>query len=263
MSDKPLLLMTGAAGNLGTWLRPVLAAEGWRVRLSDLRRPDPLLPNETWVRARLEVARHMRRACAGTGALLHLGGAPTERDWPALITANVTGLTNCLEAARASGVRRIVLASTMHVVGMHPRSVGIDEESVFAPDTRYGATKLFAEGVGRLFAEKYGLAVTALRIGHVMPHVAAAVPGEGIAVADLARLVALVLDDDRPGFRLYHAVAPHPGYPLSDGRLRSELGFTFTEQGPDRATILARIEADPSLAPRARIYRGGHFAGYD
>jgi uronate dehydrogenase len=255
-----LLLVTGAAGKIATMLRPALADAGLSVRLSDARPVRPLLPNESFVRARLERPRQMRRACDGAAALLHLGGVSIEQDWDALIAANVTGLTTTFEAARAAGIGRIVFASTMHVLGMYSRTEAIDETCAPAPDTRYAVTKLLGEGTASLYAAKYGLAVTALRIGHAVPEIADAAPGEGIAAADMARLVLLALSFETPGYRLLHAVAPHPGYPTSDGRLATQHGFVFQQEGPDYPAILARLE-ESSLNARARALRGGYFAG--
>jgi uronate dehydrogenase len=252
------LLMTGAAGRLATMLRPVLADAGHVVRLSDVRAVAPACASESFVRARLESPRQMRRACRGAGALLHLGAISQEEDWEALIAANVAGLVNCLEAARGAGITRIVVASTMHVLGMHPRSVPIDEASAPAPDSKYAATKLFAEGASRMFADKYGLSVTVVRIGHTVADLASAAPGQGVTERDLARIVLLALSFDAPGFTLLHAIAPHDGYQQTDGRLRARHGFDFADPGPCAAAIFDRLGGE--ACPDARRFRGGDFA---
>jgi uronate dehydrogenase len=167
-----------------------------------------------------------------------------------------------MEAARAAGVEAIIFASTMHVLGMHPRTMPLNEDSPVAPDSRYGVSKAFGEALCRLYAHKYHMAVTVLRIGHVVHDIVDAAPGQGIAAEDMNRIFLLALSFRTPGYRLFHAVAPHEGYPLSDGRLTRE-GFLFRQQGPGRAEIIARLERSPRLNAVARDHHGGDFVQYD
>ncbi|MEO7278216.1 MAG: hypothetical protein ABIW33_09370 [Sphingomicrobium sp.] len=88
-------------------------------------------------------------------------------------------------------------------------------------------------------------------------------PGQGVAAADVARIFVLALSFDTPGFRILHAVAPHPDYPLTDGRLQAEYGFDFSQHGPDRATILRRVRSESGLNLRAQKHHGGYFAGLE
>lgn len=232
------LLITGAAGRLGTMLRGALATPGGTVRLSDLRKLHPLQANERFVLADLTKPRAVRKACRGVSVVLHLGGVTEEVDWKRLTAANVDGAINLLEAAKAAGVGRVVFASSMHVLGMHPRHDAIDEASPVAPDTRYGATKAFGEAACRLFAERDGMSVTVLRIGHVVASIDRAPPARGITANDFAALVRLALDQRQPGFRIFHAVAPHPDQRVTDGRLEREHGFVFRDCVAPPASLL-------------------------
>jgi hypothetical protein len=82
----------------------------------------------------------------------------------------------------------------------------------------------------------------------------------GIAAEDFVGIVELALAQYSPGYRLFHAVAPHPGYPLSDGRLAREYGFKFVEPGPDRRVVMEAVERSPALDGVGRVYHGGEFA---
>ncbi|MCC7394929.1 MAG: NAD(P)-dependent oxidoreductase [Sphingomonadaceae bacterium] len=259
------ILLTGAAGALGTMLRPALAAAGHRVRLTDQRRIWRLDAGEDFVRGKLADVRAMRRAVAGVSTIIHLGGSGGwhgERQWQTVIDSNVTGMLTLFEAARAAGVHQYIFASSMHVLGLHPRSAAIDENSLPAPDTRYGVSKLWGEGLCRLYAQKYGLAVRVLRIGHAVADMADAAPGQGISFADLARLFLCAIEHPPTGFDIWHGVAPHADYPLSDGRLARDYGFSFADHGPDAATIFARLAADPTRSDAARRHHGGDFADF-
>ena len=65
-----------------------------------------------------------RAACAGTEFVLHqaaLGSVPRSISDPlATHAVNVTGFLNVLQGARASGVKRVVYASSSSVYGDHP-----------------------------------------------------------------------------------------------------------------------------------------------
>ena len=91
----------------------------------------------------------------------------SEADWDAVHSANIVGLYNTYEAARRQGCRRIVFATTNHVVGFYRRQRTIDDTAMPRPDSRYGVSKAFGEALGRMYADKYGLRVLNIRIGNV------------------------------------------------------------------------------------------------
>ncbi len=84
-----------------------------------------------------------------------------------ILQANIIGAYNLFEAARRQGVKRVVFASSNHVMGFYPRSQKIDRDALPLPDTRYGVSKAFGEALGALYAYKFGLGVLCIRIGNV------------------------------------------------------------------------------------------------
>ncbi len=157
MSDP--ILLTGAAGKVGSALRVRLPAFGWTVRsfdrvavpggcVGDLRDPDDL-----------------DRAMDGVSAVVHLAGVPTEAPWPQIRDANIDGLVALFESARRAGVQRVVFASSNHATGFTPVSPELGPDGPPRPDTLYGVSKVFGEALGRYYHERYGLQVACLRIG--------------------------------------------------------------------------------------------------
>ena len=53
-------------------------------------------------------------------------------------------------------------------MGYYPRSETIGVDRTVRPDSRYGLSKVFGEGLGSLYADKYGAEVMSIRIGHVL-----------------------------------------------------------------------------------------------
>jgi uronate dehydrogenase len=161
------VLVTGAAGGIGTRLRQLLKGVYPNIRLSDLERPADLGSQEAFVAADLARMADVERAVAGVDGIVHLGGFSVEGPWETILQANIVGCYNLFEAARRHGVERIVFASSNHVVGFYPRRRRIAVDAAVRPDSRYGASKAFGEALAALYAFKHGLRVTCIRIGNV------------------------------------------------------------------------------------------------
>ncbi|MEZ0072317.1 NAD-dependent epimerase/dehydratase family protein [Planotetraspora sp. GP83] len=158
------ILMTGAAGGVGTHLRPRLAREGRVLRLLDIVPVEPG-PGEEAMTADVTDPDAMTKAMDGVDAVLHLGGHSLEQPWADILQVNINGTYVLLEAARKAGVRHVVMASSNHAVGFHPRMAEAPDYLFPRPDTFYGVSKVTLEALGSLYHDRYGLAVTCLRIG--------------------------------------------------------------------------------------------------
>src|ERR1044071_5205458 len=115
------LLITGAAGGVGTLLRPRLAREGRVLRLLDLAPVQPG-PGEEAVIGSVTDPDTMAKAVDGADAVIHLGGHSLERPWADILDTNINGTHVVLEAARKAGIEHVVLASSNHAAGFHPRN---------------------------------------------------------------------------------------------------------------------------------------------
>jgi uronate dehydrogenase len=158
------VLITGAAGQIAGELRQRLAPQ-FTLRLTDIAPVGALSPREQFVAADLTDMAALERMMAGVDAVVHLGGVAVEEAWDKIMPANVAGTYNLFEAARRHGAKRIIVASSNHVVGFFPRSEKIDDQVYPRPDGRYGLSKAFGEMVGRLYSDKYRMEVVCIRIG--------------------------------------------------------------------------------------------------
>jgi uronate dehydrogenase len=177
------VLITGAAGNLGSKLRRHLQSHGrYNLRLLDIdpRQDDAILQadlgqwNKRWV-----------DQFGGVHTVFHLAADPTaHQTWGNVIGPNMDAVANVLQAAAVSGVRRVVYASSNHVMGgysddPHPARLTTDlpprpgthyESSGERRDsTPYASAKLFGERLCKCYAESCGLQALAVRIGWVRP----------------------------------------------------------------------------------------------
>lgn len=158
------VLLTGAAGTIGSVLRSGLCAPGRTLRLLD-REPIDAGAGEEVVTADLTDPAAALAAVAGCQAVVHLAGIPTEDTFPALLDHNVRATWHVLEAARRQGARRVVFASSNHATGMHHRGERVGPATPPRPDSFYGVSKVAGEALGALYADKFGLEVVCVRIG--------------------------------------------------------------------------------------------------
>jgi uronate dehydrogenase len=159
------ILITGAAGQIGTTLREGLRGRYPVLRLSDIAPLDPARDGEEIAPADLTDLASVEDVMRDVDCVVHLGAIPGEDSWDKILPNNIVGTWNVFEAARRQGVRRVVYASSHHAVGFYRRDRDIDPTVVPRPDGIYGVSKVFGEAVGRLFADKHGLSVACLRIG--------------------------------------------------------------------------------------------------
>ncbi|MWA10308.1 NAD-dependent epimerase/dehydratase family protein [Streptomyces sp. BA2] len=160
------VLLTGAAGGLGTLMRGLLPAYGYELRLLDVR---PIEGEPDAITADLADKKALREAVRGVDAVIHLAGISLESSFDKILRANIEGTYNLYEAAREEGVGRVVFASSNHAVGFTPRPVGDDPliavDAPRRPDTFYGLSKSFGEDLAQFYWDKHGLETVSVRIG--------------------------------------------------------------------------------------------------
>lgn len=173
MCDLNTCLVTGGAGFIGSHLAQALCWRGDRVRvLDDLSsgRAENLggLDAEL-VRGDVRDPAAVAGALQGVEIVFHLAArvsvAETQGDPLGCYAVNLNGSLVLLEAARAAGVRRVVLASSAAVYGDAGETV--DEQTPARPVSPYGASKLAMEGAASMYAEAYGVPAVCLRFFNV------------------------------------------------------------------------------------------------
>ena len=160
------VLVTGAAGGIGTRLRSLLKGVYPHIRWSDGRPLKDQTPDEEFVQADLADLAAVEKAVAGVEGIAHFGGFSVEGPWDTILQSNIIGCYNLFEAARRQGVKRVVFASSNHAVGFYPRQRRVGVDDPVRPDSRYGVSKAFGEALGALYAFKHGIGVTNIRIGN-------------------------------------------------------------------------------------------------
>ena len=158
------ILVTGPFGRVGSGLRRHWG-DRYRLRLFDLQPAGDLAPHEQPVTGSITDA-----AAEGCRAIVHLAATSDEADFLSeLVPNNVVGLHNVFEAARLAGVPRLIFASTVQVLLGYPHGSFVRDDAPVRPVSRYAATKVLGEALGRYYRDRHGLEVICLRLGSV-PH---------------------------------------------------------------------------------------------
>jgi len=262
----PVIVITGAAGLVGSMLRPRLARPDRTLRLLDLA-PLTAGPGEEAVQASVTDLDAMTAACQGAEALIHLAGIPGEASWPRILETNINGGYGAFEAARRAGTPRVIFASSNHAVGFTPRSAFPVPDYAFpAPDTYYGVSKVAGEALAALYHYRYGLDAICVRILTCAPrpdNVRAL--STWLSPADAGRLFGACLSVSRPGFRVIYGVSANTrGGWVSLAEARA-LGYEPQDDAEEFAAevLAAAGPADPGDPVLAHL--GGEFClpGYD
>lgn len=250
------LLITGAAGDVGSHLRRELAGK-YNLVLSDINPIKTTAPGEKFLRGDVARMADMLRVTRAVDAIVHLGGFSVEGPWDAILQANIVGCYNLFEAAHRNGVRRVLFASSNHATGFFKRDEKIDHRVYPKPDSRYGVSKVFGEQIGSLYAHKYGMEVFCMRIGNVTP----APPDKRrlsnwISPRDLARLVAVGVDYPGIRFEIVYGVSGN-ARSWYDNSNAQRLGYQPQDDAERYAAEV--LEKEKPGDPRAEMYQGGNF----
>jgi uronate dehydrogenase len=251
------ILITGAAGDVGTHLRRELAGK-YVLRVSDLRSLVKINKEEKFVRADISKMADALRITRGVDAVVHLGGYSVEGPWEGILNANIIGCYNVFEAARRNGVKRILFPTSNHAVGFYRRDQTIDHRVYIKPDSRYGVSKVFGEALGSLYADKYGMEVFCMRIGNVnaMP-----IDKRRLSILftprDLAQLVTIGIEHPDIRFEIVYGISRNKRA-WYDNSNAFRLGYKPQDDSEKwAAEILAREPAGGD--PVAELHQGGVF----
>lgn len=253
------VLITGAGGNLGRAVAPLLAEQGHAPRLMDFR---PLDSPYEFIAGDVRNADDVRRAMDGMDAVVHaaaLHGIHLSKWTPQdFWDVNVTGTFHVFEAAREQGVKRLILCSTMGVYGDSARPLEdawnvVTEELPCLPGDVYGLSKLLCETMGRTYARRWGVVTIALRLGMFVPEPSLERYGfrllfGGVDDRDVAQAVlqSLTFAPEEDGFDAFNIMADTP-FTSDDARaLRTDAPSVLERHFPGCTALFQERELNAS-----------------
>lgn len=260
--DEPRsVLITGVAGRVGGLLIPaarersdlrlrlMVETEEQRDAIAGVDDADDVVVGD------IQDEAVVRRAVDGIDTVVNLAAASrASQPWEEVHGPNIVGAQAVLEAAAEAGCRRVVLTSSVNVIGgCGDDNMPIHEEQAIAPGNVYGASKAFNEAIGYHYAHKRGLSVICVRLGGVCDREKAARAIEKdtkfarllISHEDTAQIFLRCIDDTRVRFGIFHAASDVENPVMDISRAREVLGFQPTRL---RAPAPANESAKPASA---------------
>jgi len=252
------LLLTGAAGGLGKVLRESLKPFTRIIRLSDLAAMPAAGPNEEIEPCDLADKAAVDQLVRGCDAIVHLGGVSVERPFEEILEANIKGVFHLYEGARRHGVKRVVFASSNHVIGFHKQGELLDADCPRRPDGYYGLSKAYGEDLSRFYFDRYGIETACLRIGSSFPE-----PKDRrmlitwLSYRDLTELVRCCLFAPELGHTIVYGASANRDKWWGNSKA-AHIGFHPQDSSEP---FRAKVEALPALDPHdpAALYQGGGF----
>ena len=184
-----------------------------------------------------------------TDVVIHLAANPNSNaDWKSVSDTNLLGTYNVFEASRLSKCKRVIFASSNHVVGMYelvkpyssivagnynnlsPGSYSlVDHKVSIRPDGHYGISKQYGESLGRFYFDKFGIEFACIRIGSVntsnSPLVGVRQFATWCSYRDISQLVQKCIDIEKLGFQIFYGVSNNSWRFWDINHARSTVGY--------------------------------------
>ncbi|WP_118183464.1 NAD-dependent epimerase/dehydratase family protein [Paraburkholderia phosphatilytica] len=254
------ILVTGAAGALGSVLRESLRPYAAQLTLNDREPLGDLRENERHFVCDLADRDAVFKMMDGVDMVIHLGGAPRENTFQVILDSNIAGSYHIYEAARQCGVKRVIYASSVHAIGFYECVQTIDANVPQRPDSLYGVSKAFVENLSRYYFDKFGLESVCMRIGSCFPK-----------PVDRRMLATWLSYDDFSRLCIRALITPSVGHMIVYGNSNNSANFWDNSQAgylgyrPQdsadayAAEVHANTEARDPRHPAVR-FQGGQFA---
>jgi len=255
------LLMTGAAGIVGSALRPLLREQYASLLLTDIAEVSGITKPERFQQGDLGDLGFLIELCQEVDAIIHLGGlVGANYTFEEVLGPNIIGTHNLFEAAVRAGVRRVVYASSHHVVGFEPRGESIDHQTAPRPNGEYALSKAYGEAAASYYVDNFGLEILSIRIGYLGNDISTERRlHTWVSHRDLAALVQIGLTTSELRHEIVYGISEVPD-PFFDNRNATRLGYVPQDRALDHITDPSILHHQPDLTTIEEGVVGGGFA---
>lgn len=257
------LVLTGAAGRLGSHLREPLSRLADSLVSSDLAdNVGQLFPGESYIKADLTELDEIIALLQGADMVVHFGAYGDEASFETIVGPNIMGAYNIWEAAYRNGVKRVVYASSIHAVGMHMKTDFIGTDAPHRPDTFYGLAKCFSEDLASLYWDKRQIESVCMRILSCAQVTNARAVGSWLSYDDLIQLVERSITTPITGFSVVYGVSNNDRAPV-DNANASFLGYRPKDNAEQFADEIFAQSEPVDVTDAGHLRHGGPFAAVE
>ena len=246
MATKKKILITGAAGYIGSYLRRYWG-DRYDLRLADIKPVEDLAAHEQAVKLDIAEYEPFLNACQEIDTVVHLAADPSMQAefYDTLLPLNIIGCYNAFEAARQAGCKRLIFASSVNAIAGYNNSEheGVKWDAPIFPVNVYGATKCWGEALARVYSSQHGLSCICVRIGAARFSQAQEFDAErqnmGLSARDGAQLFGRCVEVEALDFAIVNGTSKHQ---------RSFMDLEYTSElldyEPENGTAFPPAEVD-------------------
>ena len=260
---KKKILLTGAGGRLGSYLREPLSNICSTLISTDIKKDiGKLNENEKYFSADLSNFDQICDLTKDVSLICHFGALVDEVPFNDMLGANFIGSYNIWEAARQNKCSRVVYASSVHAVGMYKRTKTLKPKTAHRADGFYGLSKCFTENLARMYYDKCGIEAVCLRIATCSPVTTQRSLTSWLSYDDLVQLVIRAIDTSHTGYSVIYGVSDNDRSNLSNIDV-GHIGFKPKDNAEIYANKIFADDLTEELADEGNKLHGGPFASTD
>ena len=260
---KKRILLTGAGGRLGSFLREPLSKICTELVSTDIKKNiGKLNKNEKYISADLANFDQICEITKDVSFVCHFGALVDELPFNEMLGPNFIGSYNVWESARLNNCKRVIYASSIHAVGMYKRTKTLRPKTPHRADGFYGLSKCFTENLARMYFDKCGIESVCLRIATCSPVTTARSLTSWLSYDDLIRLVMRSIDTTHTGYSVVYGVSDNDRSNLSNID-SGHLGFKPKDNAEVYASKIFADDLTEELADEGNKLHGGPFASTD
>ena len=258
MKQFKKIVLTGASGRLGSYLREPLSNKTEKLVSLDINALGKTLKNEQFELADLSNYPEIERVLEGANVVVHFAALSNEGPFEKILEANIVGAFNIWKAAQEHKIKRIIFASSIHAVGMHESTSMANSNVMHRPDTFYGLSKCFGEDLGRMYWDKCAIECLCIRIISCAKVTSNRALGTWLSYDDLVRIVVQSIEIEELGFEIIYGVSNNKRSPVNNENAK-KLGLEIEDNAEVFAENLLQQGMLDEKSPGDN-YLGGPFA---
>ena len=253
------IVLTGASGRLGSYLREPLSKISKKLVSTDKDDIGKTLKNEVFKKIKLENFNQVDKILKKTDVIVHFGAYSNEGPFQEILKANILGAYNIWKSAKKHKIKRIIFASSIHSVGMYQVDQNINHKVMHKPDTFYGLSKSFGENLARMYWDKCGIECLCIRILSCAKVTSKRSLSTWLSYDDLIGIVIQSIKIKKLGFEIIYGVSKNKRSTIDNTNAVKKLKMKIKDNAEKFSNKLAK-NLDMKKDKRGDQYLGGPFS---